>query len=211
MTKNLKMRVLKGIKQGTPEWLKVKLGVISGTRIKKIKSTTNMTLLDELCAERGSEYVEDSFTSDAMQRGKDMEPYAIKAYEKHTGFKVTAIGFGLHDKYDWWGISPDGFIMQHRKRKRAIEIKCPNTSTHFRYCRMGKLPTDYRHQVLNYFMCEPDCEAVDFISFDPRYKPKPLLIITTTREEVKDELIELEAEITAFWEKVIKEENKVLF
>lgn len=205
------MRILKGINQGEQAWLKAKLGVITGTRIKKVLSTTNMKLLDELCGERGSQTIEDSFSSDAMERGKELEPYAIKAYEKKTGNKVAGIGFGLHDLYDWWGISPDGFVYKNRKRRIGIEIKCPNTSTHFGYIRQNKIPAEYRPQVLNYFMCEKDCEEVHFITFDPRYEPKPIHIIIITRESVIDELVELEKELVKFWDKVIKEEQKVLF
>lgn len=206
------MRVLKGIKQGEAAWLKAKLGVVTGTRIKKAIAKDNLPLVDEIIAERGSQVIDDdSYTSEAMQRGKDMEPVAVRVYEKQTGLVCKEVGFGLHDTYDWLGISPDRFVMVGRKRRKGIEVKCPGTKKHVQYIRQDQIPAEYRGQVLNYFLCEPDCETVDFISYDDRFKPKPLFIKTVTREEVRKELDDLEAELIKFWNKVKSYEDKILF
>ena len=70
------MKLLKNLEQRTEDWFKIRQGSIGGTRAKKVVSSTNTSLMYELIAERGTGMIQDSFVSEAMQRG------IISAYKR---------------------------------------------------------------------------------------------------------------------------------
>lgn len=196
------------VKQGSQEWSEFRLGKITGTRIKKALSSTNLDLVDELIAEMVSGKSEDNYESEDMVRGTEYEPLAVEAYEKEFGVKVDRIGLIQHDKYDWLCMSPDGLFNGNTK---GIEIKCPKTKTHTKYIRMGKVPAEYWHQVLSMFLINENLKSHDFISYDPRFTLKPLFVVTTNREEVKTALEVLESDLVLFWNKVLKYHDQIVF
>lgn len=63
-----------------------------------------------------------SFSTPAMQYGKDTEKLARKSYAKKMQVEVTCLGFIVNPKIPWLGYSPDGFI---ENKNKLIEIKCP--------------------------------------------------------------------------------------
>jgi hypothetical protein len=52
---------------------------------------------------------------------------------------------------------------------------------------------------------------LDFVSYDPRFAPRPLYIHRITRNEVQAELGELMANIVKFWTKFEKYYQQVTF
>lgn len=205
------MILFKEIEQGSPEWLRLRLGKVTGSCVKDVMKSDNLSLVDDIIAQIVSETIEETYTSAAMQRGNDLEPLARGEYEKVTGRKVEQVGFMLHEEYDWLGVSPDGLIKIDGKYKKGIEIKCPNTATHVKYIRQNQLPNEYKYQVQSYFIVNEDLEEVDFISYDNRFVVKPLHIVTVTRESIKDELAATEEALVKFWEKVQKYYTQILF
>ena len=183
------MRIHK-VEQGSDQWKRLKLGKISGTRIKDVFKSDNLSLVDELIAESISDEIEeDVFINEAMQRGIDYEPLARISYELRTGLITEQFGFLQHSEYDWLGISPDGLIKsENGKYEKAIEIKCPSTSTHVKYIRQNTLPNEYKYQIYGYFLICQDLQELDFISYDTRFNIKPMHVITITRESIEKEL-----------------------
>jgi len=109
------------INQLTDEWLQLKLGILSASILKNVitaktlkvsASKTNRLFYDEILAQRiDGEIDRDSFTSYAMQRGLDDEPYAIKQYEDEYGKKVRRCGFVINKTLGFpFGYSPDGLV-----------------------------------------------------------------------------------------------------
>lgn len=199
--------IIVDIEQGSPEWHKVRLGKVTGTRIKDVMKADNLDLVDKIIAEIITDQSEPNFVNAAMQWGIDNEPKAREAYEAHTGHKVDQYGFIIHKQYDWLGMSPDGLIKLNQEDngyKKAIEIKCPNTSTHVKYIRQGNIPNEYKYQVQSLFLINPVLESLDFISYDPRFTLKPLHIVTITRDELVEQLATLEPALVKFWDKTMK-------
>lgn len=205
------MKIYRDIEQGSPEWFKIKLGKVSGTRLKELRSKDNLGLIDRLIAEIISERIKEVRPNEAMQRGTDMEPIARQAYEDYTGHKVEQVGFIQSSQYEWFGLSPDGIINENGKYLKATEIKCPDTEKHVTWIRQGRVPAEHRDQVLSYFIAIPDLIEHDFVSYDNRFTVKPILIINTRREDVKEELKEVYEEMDKFWVKFQKYYNQVTF
>lgn len=195
------------VQQRSPEWLQYKIAKIGGTRIKEVFKSDNLTLIDLLIAEKGSQQIEETKVTYEMQRGIELEPYVIELFEKIHNVKIKEIGICESDEFNDIICSPDGFT---EDLKTGIEIKCPSTKNHVKYIRMGKLPAEYKYQVLNYFLVNEKCEKMYFITFDDRYKPKPYFEIMIKREDVESELSEMKKEIAKFTEKLNNYEQLIV-
>lgn len=193
--------------QGSNEWLTLRLGKITGTRLKDVYKSDNMKLLDLLIAEIVSQEIEETYTNKTMQRGKDLEPIARELYCKVKDIEIEEIGFCLSDEHDFLAISPDGYT---KDRKGGIEIKCPNTSTHVQYIRQNKIPSEHESQVLCNFLVNEKLEWMDFISFDPRFKERPMFIKRVYRNDILGQLEIMEAGLIEFQEKVLKNYEKIV-
>ena len=100
--------MIHNLTQRTAEWRQIRLGKITGSKMKTIFSSNNLPLIYELIAEEISQTFEDTFISNAMQRGIDLEPLALEEYQKATGRKIESLGFITSDQYPFIGCSPDG-------------------------------------------------------------------------------------------------------
>ena len=196
------------LEQGTREWLEARKGKITGTRLKDVLKTDNLPVIYEMIAELGSDEIEETFVNKAMQRGKDCEPIAISLYQHMTGVVIDSVGFCVSEENDFLALSPDGFTAD---RTGAIEVKSPNTSTHVKYIIGDRVPSEYLPQVMTYFLVNTKLEWLDFISFDDRYKPKPIWIKRVTREELKDQLVEVNEKLDKFITKFSKYYEKISF
>ena len=152
----------------------------------------------QLVAERETQKAEDSYINADMQRGTEMEPVARAAYEAHTGTFVTQTGFWLHPEVPFFGASPDGLV-----EDGLIEIKCPRTPNHLRYKSEGKVPTQYKRQMMCQLLCTGR-KWVDFISFDNRVRDSKQLFIVRF-EPKQSELDEMLEKVQAFLANVAKE------
>ena len=200
--------IIHDVEQGSYEWHQIRLGKITSTRLKKLMSKDNLSLVDELIAEEETGLSDDDgFVSEDMQRGIDLEPLAIKEYESVTGNTVTRYGILQSDELPILCQSPDGYV----GTEGAIEVKCPRTKTHIKYIRQGKIPNDYKEQVWTYFMVNPNLKWLDFISYDPRLTKKPIWILRVNREDVQDDIIGAWMMLQAFNEKYIRLKEELFF
>lgn len=182
------MRVLK-VEQGTEAWREARNSVITGTRLKAVLGTSPKSLLYELVAEQLAP-AKETEASEAMERGSELESDALALYEMEKGCTTETVGFVLHDEYDWLGVSPDALVKEKKTYRGAVEIKCPDTKTHIKYLVEGKIPSEYRAQVLQYFLVCETLEWLDFVSYDPRISLPELqvAVVRVTREELAYEL-----------------------
>lgn len=204
------MRVL-NLEQGTQEWLDARTGVITGTRLKQVLGTQSKALLYELIAESLAP-AKDGGTSEAMERGSELESDALMVYEA-TGTVTEQVGFVLHDEYDWLGLSPDALVKKGKMYIGAVEIKCPDTKTHIKYLEEAKIPSEYRAQVMQYFLVCDTLEWLDFVSYDPRIQVPEyqMSIVRVTREELEDELDVARGKLEKFRAKWEELESKYIF
>jgi len=206
--------------QGTDEWLKYRLWKVTWTKLKDVMWSNNLKLIDELLAEILTAEWKENITSRAMERWTDEEPHAIKEYEKVTGQKVSAVWFCISDEFDYLWLSPDWFIWDNASIKddkitpiysKWLEIKCPSSQKHIEYIRINRVPNEYKHQVINYFIVNEDMEELDFVSFDRRVLVKPLHIVNVKREDLKDEIEECKVALRKFKVKLDKYHEQIIF
>jgi hypothetical protein len=159
--------------QGTPEWLALRAGKFTGSRFSDLMaktksgpSTSRRNLISTLARERRYGPSEDSYCNFAMQRGKELEPDAIKAYENKELVAVDLVDFIQHSDLEYVGVSPDGMIGE----TGMIEVKCPLVEAkHYEALRYGAHVKEY-HWQLQGQLWVAGREWVDAVSYDPRFK-----------------------------------------
>lgn len=164
---------------------------------KPVTASTTDTYMNTLLAEWLVSGQVESYQSEWMARGTELEPRARAFYELETGKEVKQVGFVKHDFLDVGG-SPDGL-----SDTGGIEIKCPAPQTHVKYLLQQKCPADYIPQVQgSMWLCERD--EWDFLSYHPDMSP---LLITVTRDDAFIET--LESLVTKFLEKMQQKRGKL--
>ena len=116
------------IVQQSPEWLELKAGRLGSSQAHiltvKGKDVTGLgqgaiTAAYAAAAVHAYGYEPfESYSSDAMQRGNDLEPIARDLYEEETFTEVKECGYVEYSPY--LGYSPDGLVGDDG----LIEIKC---------------------------------------------------------------------------------------
>lgn len=209
------------VEQGSGEWLRLRLGKITGTRLKSVMGgkQAQKTLIYELVAEQLSGRAEELYRTPAMQWGTDHEDDAVVLYEKLTKSKTEAVGFCTSDQYSYLGLSPDRLIKKGKKYIKGVEVKCPSTKVAVKYRAEGGVPGEYKWQVINYFLVCDDLRELDFVVYDPRIiRPElKLHIVTVTRKELaedialaKERLAEFRDEWRMVWEKLSPEAEECI-
>lgn len=126
------MKIL-NLEQGSPEWLKVRAVMVTGTSLDDVMGTplARVQKIAELIGNEATEQMKVLKTTSEMERGNLEEPFAVKAFEQVSGKKVEKIGFCISDEFPWFGFSPDGLILDKKTGNytEGIEIKNPDTKT----------------------------------------------------------------------------------
>tara|TARA_R110002126_G_scaffold236524_2_gene380147 strand:- start:1840 stop:2478 length:639 start_codon:yes stop_codon:yes gene_type:complete len=196
------------VDQGTDKWLALRAGCITASSFKslvtsrgeKTATSTRDTYLNQIIAERLTGKPVDTFKNADMERGNEREGAARDLFGAIMEVDVKEVGFHLHDDYDI-GCSSDGLFCLDSDT--GVEIKSPRASTHIRYMRNKKLPTEYMQQVqLSMWLLE--VEKYFFFSYHPDLKP---LIVEVRRD---DEYIEKAVPILIDAAKYVKSETEKL-
>lgn len=190
--------------QGSPEWIAIRLGKATGSRIGDVlaqgkngaPSASRANYRAQLVAERLTGVMVEGYTSEAMDRGKEIEDDARAAYAFRTGAVIQSIGFAQHPTIEMSGASPDGLIGDDG----VVEFKCPNTATHIETLRGGIVAKAYREQMLWEMVCTGR-KWCDFVSYDPRLPESMSLHIRRVHIE-PDRVAEVEAEVRKFLSEV---------
>lgn len=166
--------------QKTDEWRKLREGKLTGSVAKQVKTSGNAFFYETLAMMTTVREPKQAVGKD-VDRGNALEDDARKAYEKATGEKVKECSFIENGRL---GVSPDGLVLKKTKAiKKLLEIKCPDSNNHIRYIEENKIPAEHRDQIIHGFLVVDDCDEIDFVSYDPRFKFKPLHIITARRKD----------------------------
>jgi hypothetical protein len=198
------MEALK-LEQGSVEWLKARLGVITasyahdlvptiteteavlskkdGKVLHPVKRTVKFrqarqTYLNQLIAEVCTGKGEE-LNAKALSWGKENEAAARAAYQFESGEKVLDAGFiyGFDKRV---GCSPDGLIAG---RNKGLELKCPYSSdTHIAFLTQGIIKDEYLTQC-QWSMWVAGFDSWAFASFDPRMKKHMIGIKLIERDE----------------------------
>ena len=163
--------------QRSDEWFLARRGRFTASSVKNIlMAPSTKGYQDEVkrvVFERITGLSPDSFESEWMTRGKEMESEAINHYQATTFNVVEPCGFFTYE--EWMGASPDGLIGEDG----LIEVKCPKYSTMIDYLLSGKVPKDYYAQIQMQLLCTGR-KWCDFVAYHPGLR---LLIISVERDE----------------------------
>tara|TARA_R110000822_G_scaffold303522_3_gene428245 strand:- start:426 stop:1052 length:627 start_codon:yes stop_codon:yes gene_type:complete len=164
------MNIIESCEQGSTEWLSLRLGKITASRVKDVltkgrgtsPSKTAESYMMELIAEILTGNSKPFFENDAMRWGTETEPQARAMYAVNNDFvDVKEVAFVEHNEQV--GISPDGLVGDDG----LLEIKCPNTTTQLKRALSDDYSADYKAQIqMQLWVTER--EWCDFLSFDPR-------------------------------------------
>lgn len=198
------------------------------------------TLIAELIAEKGTELTKELRTTAEMERGTAEEDFAVRKFEEQTGQEVDRVGMCLHKDWEWVKLSPDGLIKDKKgKYTEAIEVKCPDSKklilqkienmvdpkeTGLMGARGPKagmpflgVPSEYKWQVVHYFVVNPDLERLHFVTYDERFidEGAKLYVVTVERddEEMQIAIKEAETQLETFrskwmeWEEIVLPSN----
>ena len=182
------MRIIDCI-QGSEEWLKARCGIPTSSNFDKIVTTKGEPskqrekYLYRLAVERITKRSEETYQSEAMLKGKELEEEARKLYEMVNKVKVKQVGFCLEEK-PGYGCSPDGII----GKTGMLEVKCPLGSTHVSYLLTGGLVMDYWQQLQGQLLVTGNL-WVDVMSYFPGMKP---LIVRVKRDKKFIEVLDNE-------------------
>jgi len=196
------------VEQGTPEWHQLRLGKVTASRVADIlaktktgPSASRQNYLIELALQRTTGIIQESYSNAAMEWGTQTEPQARVAYEVTTNNFVDQLAFVDHPSIDWFGCSPDGLVSD----RGLVEIKCPNSTTHWEYFKFNRPPQKYIIQ-MQAQMAVTGRDWCDFISFDPRMPERSqLLIVRVDRDQAF--IFEMEEQIKQFLSEVEVEVN----
>lgn len=146
------LTIHQNVEQGSDEWLALRCGRITASEVKLLLSPKTLKIadndkskahVDELLAQRLTQYVEPHYVSDDMLRGQEEEIIAREIYHK-TFAPVSEVGFMTRD--DWAftiGYSPDGLVGDDG----LIEIKSRRQKYHVQTVASGEVPEEYRLQI----------------------------------------------------------------
>lgn len=194
------MSTINNTAQRTDEWLKLRLGIFTGSEIGKLMKTSRKK--DETFGDTARSYIykkaaerdlldevkndeelwelyknQYSFSSKAMEFGTEQEHYARNLYEKVTGRHIVEVGSCMHPSIPNFSSSPDGFFYDENTGERGcLEIKVPNIDTYYKY--RTEITKGADLLTVNpdyYYQCLSHmacCEAqwTDFVCFNPFLK-----------------------------------------
>jgi len=196
------------VQQGSPEWFALRAGKVTASRVADIlaktktgPSASRQNYLIELALQRTTGIIQESYTNAAMEWGTQTEPQARVAYEVNTNNFVDQVAFIDHPSIAWFGCSPDGLVSD----RGLVEIKCPNSPTHWEYFKAKKAPNKYVIQ-MQAQMAVTGRDWCDFVSFDPRMPDRSQLLIAQVPRD-PEFILFMEAEIKQFLSEVEVEVN----
>jgi putative phage-type endonuclease len=191
------------IEQGSPEWLAIRLGKVTASRITDVlakgksgEAATREDYRTELLVQRLTNEPGESFTNAAMEWGTQTEPMARIAYEAQANVFVEQVAFVDHPTIEWFGCSPDGLVGE----TGLVEIKCPASKNHLKYLLAGKPPAKYVPQ-MQCQMAVTGREWCDFVSYDPRL-PEDLQLFVVRLERDVSYIMAMEEEVDKFLKEV---------
>ena len=185
--------------QGSLEWKQMRLGKVTASRVADViaktksgYSTSRANYMTELVIEMFG-VIGEGFTNSAMQWGTETEPLARSMYEIKNNFvEVEETDFIQHPIINQAGMSPDGLVGEDG----LIEIKCPNSTTHFEYIINNEVPAKYKPQMAWQMACSGR-KWCDFVSYDPRC-PEGLKYFQIRYERDNEYIAMLENEVIEF-------------
>jgi len=175
------MKIFHDLEQGSEEWLRIRMGKPSASRLSSIVtaakgelSKSRVSYVRELIAECFAPEWEEFAGNRYTDRGIEMEPEAREAFVAETLIDVKEVGGVLGDDGVSW-CSPDGVVFDGKVIVEGLEVKCPSPSVHVGYILDGVLPNSYRQQVHG-ALAITGAKRWHFWSYFPGLRPFHLIV-----------------------------------
>lgn len=167
------MKIITDIEQGSKEWLDLRLGKITASRVGDIvtngkggkPSKTSESYMNELLSEILTGSQVDFYVNNAIAWGNECEPQARAMYELENDVDVEEVAF--IQITDFIGVSPDGLI----GNDGLLEIKCPTSKKQIERALSDCFHSEYKSQIQMQLWVSGR-NWCDFVSFDPRINGK---------------------------------------
>lgn len=167
------MKIIRDIEQGSKEWLDLRLGKITASRVSDIMtngkggkpSKTSESYMIELISEILTGSQADFYVNNAIAWGNECEPQARAMYELENDIDVEEVAFIQRDNFV--GVSPDGLVGE----SGLLEIKCPTSKKQIERALSDCYHAEYKAQIQMQLWVSGR-EWCDFVSFDPRVNGK---------------------------------------
>lgn len=130
--------------QRTDDWMNVRLGKLTGSDFHTMlgnSETKKRKILLKAIERIFGKSDEVQYTNADMQRGVELEEYAILLYEMQSQNIVDKVGFV--ELNDYVGCSPDGLI----GNDGMIEVKCPCMAVYMKQVLDDKIKPEYYTQI----------------------------------------------------------------
>lgn len=209
-------------KQGSPDWMAARSGVITGSRFKDCRDfktptaaqkkegktkgdpSAKMVLYSrDVARQRCGGKVQDVYVNAAMRYGSEQEGYARIAYEEQTGNLVQEAGFICTDDR-MFGVSVDGLVQP----KGMIEIKTMVSSDTFFTAVVEQDHSEYIDQI-NGSLWLLGLEWCDLVLWAPDLEGVGASMTIRRIERNDDHINELESDLMAFSSLVLQNESKI--
>lgn len=200
--------------EANPDWLALRAGKFSGSDFNqymaivdkgKLSDTAETALHKKVLSGIGEHF--DSYKSESMERGNELEPLARQAYMCETFADVQEVGF-----VDWErlraGCSPDGVIYgADGQIEKIIEIKCPEIVNYLRYAESAsKIPALYKTQ-MQYNMLITGAKSCDFVAYYPGMR---LIIHTIDADaELQSNIVIALEKLNARYDEILAQINRL--
>lgn len=201
------MKIITEIEQGTPEWLALRLGIITCSELECLlvngKGESGFgagafTYMNTLIGERITEEAADPFTGNKhTERGHELEGIARGLYESQVDVSTSQVGIILNHGI---GYSPDSLVGANG----LTEIKTKLPKFQVEVILSGEIPKEHFAQCQGGLWVS-EREWIDFVCYWPGM---PLFIKRAYRDEVM--IRKLSERVKTFYEILDERMNKVL-
>lgn len=201
------MKIITEIEQGTPEWLALRLGIITCSELECLlvngKGESGFgagafTYMNTLIGERITEEAADPFTGNKhTERGHELEGIARGLYESQVDVSTSQVGIILNHGI---GYSPDSLVGANG----LTEIKTKLPKFQVEVILSGEIPKEHVAQCQGGLWVS-EREWIDFVCYWPGM---PLFIKRAYRDEVM--IRKLSERVKTFYEILDERMNKVL-
>lgn len=203
------MEIIYDIEQGSPEWIDLRLGLITCSEMSSIRSDgagaysyVNALAFERLTGSSSSVFDGNEWT----KRGQELEPIAREMYEKKTGIPVEMVSFV---KNKGFGYSPDGLIFDFNWSTDfpmgAIEIKVKQPAEQIHILRSGEIPKKHFDQLHGGLSCA-ELQWIDFVSYCPSL---PLFIKRVYASDCQDKIENIESLVLKYNQSIDEVVNQI--
>ncbi len=176
--------------QNTPEWHRWRMQGIGASDAPVIMGETPFKTPRTLWSIKTGRMQEDP-AGPAARRGRELERFARRAYERQTGIQVEPLCL-VHEQFEWMRASLDGLSFDG---STLLEIKCPLSLRDRASAQKGRIPPQY-HAQLQHQLEVSGAELAHYWSF---HGTDGILIEIRPDREYAKRLVEAEA---GFWQLV---------